>query len=853
MSKYTLLLLGLVLLTITARSQNCNSSDVWDVEDTNAYCFEVNDNVRHIYANNYPDHDDDYNQPQFSVIAQDYEYYMCAYPTESDTYTPLYEETETSVGCTYNYKFGVAINGVRFDPSSAVTFVKEDGSNNINWHVEATSTENTIGQNMGTQNSGHLNSKGEYHYHAVPYDYFINDLGIDGSEHSPIIGYAADGFPVYYKYVFKDAEDDLSAITAATSGYSMKTGSRGGDGLSAPDGDYDGNYYEDYEYNSFNTILDQCNGRYGVTPDYPYGTYYYVLTDHYPYIPRCFKGTSVDHSFRIGPSASCPSSTASTSCAEEVSGCMDPFSDSYNPDANVDNGSCTYSSIFWSGSWSNNNGPGDAQDVELIADYYFNNDGKFSCNNLTVGYNVTLTIDTDEALEINGNVANNGTIIIQSGGSIITYSGKTWIGNDLTYERTTRYSDGKYSFVGTPMQQNSGITSATLGSAVYTYDETQGYADQGLARWISASGSTLIPGKGYTQAFKQTITFSGIPNSGTISVTGTFTDRTNDNVEGWVFVANPYPAAISVKRFLAENTNISGSIYLWDDNNSAEARGSNADYIIANALATTQNSQAGNEDRYNEHIGATQGFFVKLNDASNLVIKFTEAMRVSDSNEDDHFYRNAAENPIIRVNLTNAEGLFKQTIIGWMYDATEAAIHRLYDAPAISADAENVIYTVKNQIPLAIQGVSYQQSVIQLEIKVAKAGWYQLSIEKTGNAQDLAILDKKTNQITSLSDHYSFYSDAGAVQGRFELISKPETILSSGQSLDRIFNTTQNTISWNYKNMNPPGSSIKLYSLSGQVVKSWQSSQSGFIQVTGIRPGIYIISDGVNRTKTAIY
>ena len=78
-------------------------------------------------------------------------------------------------------------------------------------------------------------------------------------------------------------------------------------------GSYDGTYYEDYEYIPLQSELDECGGRYGITPEYPNGTYYYVLTDNWPYIPRCFKGKFPDNSFRIGPN--CPASSASTDCS----------------------------------------------------------------------------------------------------------------------------------------------------------------------------------------------------------------------------------------------------------------------------------------------------------------------------------------------------------------------------------------------------------------------------------------------------------------------------------------------------------------------------------------------------------
>jgi hypothetical protein len=36
--------------------------------------------------------------------------------------------------------------------------------------------------------------------------------------------------------------------------------------------------------------LDECNGRTGVTPEFPAGTYHYYATDTYPFLQRCVKG-----------------------------------------------------------------------------------------------------------------------------------------------------------------------------------------------------------------------------------------------------------------------------------------------------------------------------------------------------------------------------------------------------------------------------------------------------------------------------------------------------------------------------------------------------------------------------------
>lgn len=63
-----------------------------------------------------------------------------------------------------------------------------------------------------------------------------------------------------------------------------------------PGGKYDGTFVQDYEYVKGSGDLDECNGRTGVTPEFTNGTYYYVVTDAYPFIPRLFRGTP-DSSF----------------------------------------------------------------------------------------------------------------------------------------------------------------------------------------------------------------------------------------------------------------------------------------------------------------------------------------------------------------------------------------------------------------------------------------------------------------------------------------------------------------------------------------------------------------------------
>ncbi|MEM9107460.1 MAG: YHYH protein [Pseudomonadota bacterium] len=124
--------------------------------------------------------------------------------------------------------------------------------------------------------NAHAQPDGRYHYHANPNALFLDN---DFEQPSPVIGFAADGFPVHGTF-FKD-EDGV--IRRAVSGYVLKTDPR----PSPPDGPGgipDGTYLEDYVFTGEGD-LDRCNG---MTVDGQYG--YYVTTT-YPWVLNCFAGT----------------------------------------------------------------------------------------------------------------------------------------------------------------------------------------------------------------------------------------------------------------------------------------------------------------------------------------------------------------------------------------------------------------------------------------------------------------------------------------------------------------------------------------------------------------------------------
>ncbi|MDC6365073.1 MULTISPECIES: YHYH protein [Flavobacteriaceae] len=199
-------------------------------------------------------------------------------------------ELATNVTIGQGYTFGVLFSGVAVDPYTAEFFVGSTGTMNMEWNITALQTTTALGLDC---NNAHVQPTGRYHYHGTPSNY-LDGLSANGTEMVKI-GYAGDGFPIYYKYGYAD---DNTTIITMESGYQLKSEARGGDGITAPDGCPDGYYFQDYEYVEGISELDACNGRFGKTLDSD-NEYYYVITDNFPSSPLCFSGTP-DQSFRIG-------------------------------------------------------------------------------------------------------------------------------------------------------------------------------------------------------------------------------------------------------------------------------------------------------------------------------------------------------------------------------------------------------------------------------------------------------------------------------------------------------------------------------------------------------------------------
>ncbi len=243
-------------------------------------------------------------------------------------------------------EIGMFVDGVRmFDASDAFSYSHENGRDadpragigqgDHIWNRDAYVNESrTFDAALG-----HQQQWGTYHYHSEPIAlrYLVGDhvdfnaaaktyreSAGQPAKHSPILGWMQDGYPLYGPYGYSDPKNAASSVRRMISGYVLRDGNNGADNLAqtgrraipaweareqnrssalrdsetgpSVNAAYPiGHYIEDYAYlGDLGTKagkvfdLDELNGRWCVTPEFPNGTYAYFTTidaNGYPAYP----------------------------------------------------------------------------------------------------------------------------------------------------------------------------------------------------------------------------------------------------------------------------------------------------------------------------------------------------------------------------------------------------------------------------------------------------------------------------------------------------------------------------------------------------------------------------------------
>ncbi len=454
----------------------------------------------------------------------------------------------------------------------------------------------------------------------------------------------------------------------------------------------------------------------------------------------------------------------------------------------------------------------------------------------------TLTVNSNNSITITDwvNVQPSGTFDIQNNSSLVQINNTTNIGN-IIYRRNANIRRLDYVYWSSPVAgfDVNNISAPIAPGPIYSWNTTVANPNGGQGNWVGAAGSTMQPAVGYIirgpNSFGGTPailngSFIGVPNNGEITTSITRGSDTNtaehfglngteitNFSDNYNLIGNPYPSAIRASQFLFNNnTKIEGNVRLWTHGTLPAAITSpfydtyaynytSSDYYIYNFTGPSC-CPLGGPDLF---IGAGQGFFVQMIDGppASDDVTFNNGLRNS-GYDNSLFYRNAnqmetesnltdLERHRMWFDIINSNGLNDRTLVGYIENATMGR-DSFFDANT-AVGGNMIIYSLLNEEKLTIQGRSLPfdvNDVVPMGVHIPTHGLYTIAlaaIDGLFENQAVYLKDNLTNTIHDIKENpYSFSSEQGTFNNRFEVIYQNETLSNPDFSFENSVQVTSN-------------------------------------------------------------
>ena len=448
-------------------------------------------------------------------------------------------------------------------------------------------------------------------------------------------------------------------------------------------------------------------------------------------------------------------------------------------------GTITDPPTTWNGtSWSNTSGP--TTSIDAIIDGNFSTTASgvtagFTAKTLTVNATRSFTINSDHNITVAGAITNNGTITIENNANLVqtaVANNNSGSGTAIVKRNSASIQLYDYTLWSSPVtgQNLKAFSPETIDSRFYNYNSgtnqynvvpnptttpfapATGYLIRAPNTWAPATPNTFNGG------------FTGVPNNGNISLSASALAS-----DKFYAVGNPYPSTISADLFLNGNAT-GGTLYFWRKINNATTTPttSYATYTLAGGVGTgTANSGGSSSITPDGTIQVGQGFIVKTG-TSSTALNFTNAMRTSSNTSP--FLRTTEERSRFWLNLTSITGVFCQTMVAYMPEAT-SGVDNAIDGRYFN-DSPIALTSIINAEEYTIQGRAMPFSTLDtvpLGFKTDAAGNYTIAIDHVdglfSTGQAIYLKDNLLNTVNNLSaGSYSFASAIGTFNSRFEVV-----------------------------------------------------------------------------------
>ncbi|WP_264535483.1 Ig-like domain-containing protein [Flavobacterium sp. N1736] len=488
--------------------------------------------------------------------------------------------------------------------------------------------------------------------------------------------------------------------------------------------------------------------------------------------------------------------------------------------------------------------------------------GNLEVCSCTIAANKTFTIPADMTLTVNESIVvnTNGKLVVKNNGSLIeTNNNATYTGaaDSFQIERiSTAMKNFDYTYWSSPVvgQKLKTLSPNTLSDKYMSFS--------GVNWVVENSNNTMKTGKGYIirvpkpnstysngkdywtgTTYEQPVNFIGVPNNGII--TG---EALTANT--YQLIGNPYPSALDANAFLSNvnNSFLEGTIYFWTHNtvytNNKYTSDDYASYNRLGGLATSKAESAKNGGANTNtpagKIAAGQSFFAVTKAAGSAY--FNNSMRIIGNSQ--FFKTTATEKHRVWLNLTNDEGAFKQTLVGYIDGATNG-YDSAFDGVSFNQNAYINFYSINDgTTTLAIQGRALpldDSDIVPLGYSSTIKGDFTIAIDNADGdlaSKSIFLEDKTLGTMTDLSKtDYKFTTAAGTFNERFALRytnktlgtgdfeNKEEAVLVGVQNKTITINSTKENID-----------TVYIYDISGKLL--YTKKKVGDTQVTITNLGI---------------
>lgn len=440
------------------------------------------------------------------------------------------------------------------------------------------------------------------------------------------------------------------------------------------------------------------------------------------------------------------------------------------------------------------------------------------------------------SLTVTGDIRNDGTVQVNSEGSLVQTTGSTLTSASGTYV-VKRDGSPAYDYWSSP------ITSSPVIGGSYQYNPGTGTVDPADDEfdpgWVAAAG-TMTPGRGYAAYGILTRAFAGEVNNGNVSIGVSANPAPNVS---WNLIGNPYPSGLDVLQFLSTNSGqlAAPAVYLWDDPGTQPY--GVGDYAVRNAGGGTA---GGGGNTPGPVLATAQGFKVNVNSTGN--IQFTNAMR-STGNSSVLFRQ--SESKRLWLNVTHPDGFFNQTLVGF-YEQGTAGLD-IFDAPKLNWMSDLSLYSILNDEPYSIQGYGpfYPEAVFPLGIHLGALNGMDITFEIDHvdglEDNDIYLEDTYLGVFHDLNTGaYTFTGTQGVTNDRFFVHFSTQSVTSIRENEgSATFGAVMNNETLVVSSRDDLEGDLEILDMSGRVIFTrgnvLLNTEGTRIDMSNVSDGIYIV------------